>query len=61
MSSILLEDGAVDSIKGAGGCVSNESAGAVFLTLFFFTDAADISAAPFISIALEDIQWKVRL
>lgn len=61
MNLIILGEGAVDSIKGAGGCASNELVGVVFLTIFIFTGAADISATIFINVALEDTQWSVRV
>lgn len=55
MSFILLDEGAVDSIKGVSDCASNKLAYIVFLTLLSFTDAADISAAFSLDVALEDI------
>lgn len=56
-----MEKGAVGCIKGAGGYASDESSSAAFLTVFSFAGAVNISATPFIGVALEDIQWSVRV
>lgn len=56
MRIVLLEQGALGSIKEICGYVSNELVAVAFLTLISFANAADISAAFFIGVALKDIR-----